>query len=63
MRLAPLLLALGLKEFSLHPSNLLELRRAIRDCNLHDLRARADTLLQARDRNAIERWLSKSTPA
>ena len=62
-RLAPLLLALGLKEFSLHPSNLLELRRAIRDCNLHDLRARADTLLQARDRNAIERWLSKSTPA
>ena len=62
-RLAPLLLALGLKEFSLHPSNLLELRRAIRDCNLHDLRARADTLLQARDRNAIERWLSKATPA
>ena len=62
-RLAPLLLALGLKEFSLHPSNLLELRRAIRDCNLHDLRARADTLLQSRDRNAIERWLSKATPA
>ena len=62
-RLAHLLLAMGLKEFSLHPSNLLELRRAIRDCNLHDLRARADTLLQARDRNAIERWLSKATPA
>ncbi|AKC87605.1 phosphoenolpyruvate--protein phosphotransferase [Pseudoxanthomonas suwonensis] len=56
-RLAPLLLALGLKEFSLHPSSLLELRRTIRDCRLGDLRSRAGQLLQARDRAAIERWL------
>ncbi|WP_372014822.1 phosphoenolpyruvate--protein phosphotransferase [Pseudoxanthomonas sp. 10H] len=56
-RLAPLLLALGLREFSLHPSGLLELRRMIRDCRHQDLRARAAKLLQARDRGAIERWL------
>jgi len=62
-RLAPLLLALGLREFSLHPSSLLELRRTIRDCRLHDLRARADALLQARDRAGIERWLAKAVPA
>jgi len=57
-RLAPLLLAMGLKEFSLHPSHLLELRRTIRDCRLEDLRAHASALLQARDRSAIERWLA-----
>ncbi|UNK56867.1 phosphoenolpyruvate--protein phosphotransferase [Pseudoxanthomonas daejeonensis] len=57
-RLAPLLLALGLKEFSLHPSNLLELRRTIRNCRHADLRARAGKLLEARDRGAIERWLA-----
>ena len=56
-RLAPLLLALGLKEFSLHPAGLLELRRAIRDCDLSQLQARAPRLLQARDRRGIERWL------
>ncbi|KAF1684841.1 phosphoenolpyruvate--protein phosphotransferase [Pseudoxanthomonas broegbernensis] len=61
--LAPLLLALGLREFSLHPANLLELRRAIRDCDLSALQARADKLLQARDRAAIERWLQAAVPA
>ena len=59
-RLAPLLLALGLKEFSLHPSNLLELRRAIRECDLGRLLARSEQLLQARDRQAIERWLAEA---
>ncbi|WP_028918577.1 phosphoenolpyruvate--protein phosphotransferase [Pseudoxanthomonas suwonensis] len=60
-RMAPLLLALGLREFSLHPANLLELRRAIRDCRLEHLRAQAGKLLQARDRNGIERWLAGAT--
>ena len=60
-RLAPLLLALGLREFSLHPSGLLELRRTIRDCRHGELRARAGKLLEARDRNAIERWLQAAT--
>ena len=43
---APLLLALGLGEFSLHPNTLLELRRAIRNCDLGALRANAPALLQ-----------------
>ena len=55
---APLLLALGLGEFSLHPATLLEVRRAIRGCDLGALRARAPALLRARDRAGIERWLS-----
>lgn len=55
--LAPMLLALGLREFSLHPATLLELRKAIRDSDLSDLQSRAAKLLQARDRAGIERWL------
>jgi phosphoenolpyruvate-protein phosphotransferase (PTS system enzyme I) len=55
--LAPLLLALGLTEFSLHPATLLELRRVIRNSDLSVLRSRASKLLQARDRAGIERWL------
>lgn len=60
-RLAPLLLAMGLREFSLHPASLLELRRAIRECRLDSLRERAGKLLQARDRSAIERWLQEAS--
>jgi len=55
--LAPLLLALGLTEFSLHPATLLEVRKAIRGSDLSVLKARADKLLQARDRAGIESWL------
>lgn len=57
---APLLLALGLGEFSLHPATLLELRRAIRGCDLAALRARAPALLRARDRTSIEKWMRES---
>ncbi|MCI4568726.1 phosphoenolpyruvate--protein phosphotransferase [Lysobacter sp. CFH 32150] len=57
---APLLLALGLGEFSLHPATLLELRRAIRGCDLGALRARAPALLRARDRASIEKWMHAS---
>ena len=56
---APLLLALGPDEFSLHPATLLELRRAIRACDLVALRARAPALLRARDRAGIEKWLAQ----
>ena len=56
--LAPLLLALGLEEFSLHPATLLEVRQAIRDSDLSRLRARAASLLRARDRKGIEAWIS-----
>ncbi|WAC63189.1 phosphoenolpyruvate--protein phosphotransferase [Pseudoxanthomonas sp. SL93] len=60
-KMAPMLLALGLNEFSLHPATMLELRRAIRECNLGHLQARASKLLQARDRAGIERWLKAAT--
>jgi phosphoenolpyruvate-protein phosphotransferase (PTS system enzyme I) len=58
----PVLLALGLEEFSLHPGTLLEVRRAIRGQDLGRLRSRVDALLRARDRAGIERWLKASTP-
>jgi phosphoenolpyruvate-protein phosphotransferase (PTS system enzyme I) len=57
--LAPLLLALGLSEFSLHPATLLELRRAIRNCDLAALRRRAPSLLRARDRAEIATWMRR----
>ena len=56
--LAPLLLAMGLEEFSLHPATLLEVRQAIRDSDLSRLRARAASLLRARDRKGIEAWVA-----
>ena len=59
--LAPLLLALGLTEFSLHPATLLEVRKAIRGSDLSALSARSAKLLQARDRAGIESWLKSVT--
>ena len=62
--LTPLLLALGLEEFSLHPATMLEVRRAIRAQRLDALRAAAPALLRCRDRDAIERWLrARAAPA
>lgn len=55
----PLLLALGLRDFSLHPSTLLEVRRAIREADHASLRRRAQTLLRAHDRAGIEKWLAR----
>ncbi|MCL6713882.1 phosphoenolpyruvate--protein phosphotransferase [Pseudomonas sp. R2.Fl] len=60
-RLAPLLLALGLREFSLHPNTLLELRRVIRASDWEALQASTDKLLKARDRTGIERWLKSAS--
>ena len=56
-RFTPLLLALGLEEFSLHPGTLLEVRRAIREADLGHLQAQARGLLRAGDRAGIERWM------
>jgi phosphotransferase system enzyme I (PtsI) len=55
--LAPLLLALGLKELSLHPATLLEVRRAIRGCDFSRLRGNCPALLRAHDRKAIAKWM------
>ena len=53
----PLLLALGIGELSLHPATMLEVRRAVRGCDLAALRASTPALLRARDRAGIEAWL------
>ncbi len=55
----PLLLALGLRDFSLHPSTLLEVRQAVRAADLASLRRRSGTLLRCHDRAAIDRWLAR----
>ncbi len=57
----PVLLALGLEEFSLHPGTLLEVRRAIRAQDLGALRAAMPALLRARNRAGIARWLQAHT--
>lgn len=57
----PVLLALGLEEFSLHPSTLLEVRQAIRAHDLGVLRRRAPALLRARDRAGVAAWLKRNT--
>lgn len=60
-RFVPLLLALGLTEFSLHPATLLEVRRAIRNSDRGELLSQTWKLLQARDRAGIERWMQSVT--
>jgi len=55
----PLLLALGLRDFSLHPATLLEVRRAIRAADHGSLRRRVQSLLKAHDRAGIEKWLAR----
>jgi phosphotransferase system enzyme I (PtsI) len=57
-RYTRLLLALGLLDFSMHPSTLLEVRRVIRASDHHALRQRAAALLRAPDRAGIERLLA-----
>ncbi len=57
----PLLLALGIGELSLHPATMLEVRRAVRGCDLATLRASTPDLLRARDRAGIEAWLKAHT--
>ncbi len=54
---APLLLGLGLTEFSLHPNTLLEVRRVIRACDLGALRKDLPLLMRARDRAGIAAWM------
>ncbi|HEX5756152.1 MAG TPA: phosphoenolpyruvate--protein phosphotransferase [Arenimonas sp.] len=58
----PLLLALGLTDFSLAPEILLAMRERIRACDRAALRKRAPLLLRARDRSQIQRWLLEHTP-
>ncbi|MFL6593641.1 MAG: phosphoenolpyruvate--protein phosphotransferase [Luteimonas sp.] len=54
----PILLSMGLGELSMHPATMLEVRRAVRSCDLSRLRARAPALLRATDRAGIEKWMA-----
>lgn len=55
----PLLMALGLSEFSMHPVALLEVRARIRQTHLQSLRRRRPALLRAVDRAALETLLAR----
>ena len=57
----PLLLALGISELSLHPATMLEVRRAVRACDLSLLRAATPALFRMRERTGIEAWLKAHT--
>ncbi len=54
----PILLALGLRNFSVHSGVVLEIRDAIRHADYGKLRRRAASLLRARDRSEVARWIS-----
>jgi phosphoenolpyruvate-protein phosphotransferase (PTS system enzyme I) len=58
-RYTELLLALGLTEFSMHPSSLLEVRHAIGRCDHAHLRKQCTSLLRANTRAGIERVLER----
>lgn len=49
VRYTRLLLGLGLKEFSMHPANVLEVKRAVLDADLRELQAKAHRMLASAD--------------
>jgi phosphotransferase system enzyme I (PtsI) len=55
----PILLALGLRDFSVHPGAVLEVREAIRAADLGRLKRRAASLLKCRERGDVERWMQR----
>jgi phosphotransferase system enzyme I (PtsI) len=57
-RCTPLLVALGLTGFSMHPSSLLEVRQAVVACDHARLRRLAARLLRAQTKAGIERVLA-----
>ena len=53
----PLLLGMGLRQFSMLPGNLLEVKRAVRTSSVKPLAQTVDRLINASDANAFEREL------
>ncbi|TAN05338.1 MAG: phosphoenolpyruvate--protein phosphotransferase [Rhodanobacteraceae bacterium] len=60
---APILIALGLDDFSMLPDSILSQRDALSRCDRKRLRALAPRLLRARDNEAITALLDKAQPA
>ena len=56
----PLLLALGLRDLSVHPGAALEVREVIRGADLGRLRRRAAALLRCRTRAEVDRWAART---
>ncbi len=54
-----LLLGLGLREFSMHPSGLLEIKRIVRESELDHLRQAAGEIMQARDTATLHALVEK----
>jgi phosphotransferase system enzyme I (PtsI) len=48
-RFTRLLLGLGLREFSMHPASVLEIKRVVRESTVRELRRGADAILAAPD--------------
>jgi len=59
-RMARLLLALGLREFSVHPTNLLEIKQAITQIRVKDLESLARRALTAANGAEVAKLLEKS---
>lgn len=57
LRMVPLLLGMGLREFSTHPANLLEVKHLIRQLSLADLEPLAKHALNASDATAVANML------
>lgn len=55
---APLLLALGIEELSMHPGSFLQVRKTIRALDHAQLTRTSRTLMRARDRAAIAQWMA-----
>ncbi|HXH04477.1 MAG TPA: phosphoenolpyruvate--protein phosphotransferase [Candidatus Competibacteraceae bacterium] len=58
-RYARLLLGLGLTQFSMHPANLLEVKRVINDSDRGELRARVRRLLRIQDPQRLQQLLQE----
>lgn len=54
-RYTRLLLGLGLREFSMHPAAMLEIKKIVRESNVADLEARAAEVMRARDSRSLQR--------
>lgn len=57
----PLLLALGLEQFSMHPQQILAVRDALTSCNSAALRKLAPRILHAANRDEVEALLNEAT--